>query len=179
MNFVRNGVHNGTARKTKINKVKPEKKKPTKKKGDILSKGENLLLMEEQKRIIKWLGDIKIHNSFGKEWSLFVLHEIVLQCMGKLPVISFGRPVQLFNPKEAVKAVKLGAVIEGSVNMNTSSFSGRGFGAALLPGTNNSEETNESPKSDEERTIEVYDILSEAGVMVPVNDSKDIKLEAV
>lgn len=141
-----------------------------------LTKTEEGEIAKELSRTINWMKDIKKHEAFTREWSLFVLHELVLQCMGKLPVMIHGVPINLFVPKEASKAIKLGAEINGVMPIGNS----RGINNFILPGGAKQDPEVGKPVETQGRALAIMKVFEENNIDIEealINGEIEIEAE--
>lgn len=166
-------------------KVCPSKRKSRRRKRNEEPTKQELNVIEQEKaRLVTWMKNLNDNNkdSFSKDWTLFVLTELALQCMGKLPIMKSDIPITIFNPKAAEKAIKLGAMVSGVLvdGMRGGSNGGNGYNPLQkqLNNRRNDEPIITEPKTDEERTREVYELLMNHGGVPKLEENKVIEIKA-
>jgi hypothetical protein len=143
-------------------------------KKDKVTKAEEAEALRELSRLVSWVSKLKETEAFSREWVLYVLEEITLQCMGKRKISIHGIPMQLFDAKNALKAAKLGAEVQGFLNFANRSLT-------LIPKSANDEPkepVSASLQTDADRTKAVYSILAQSGVF-PEQQSKELDITDV
>ena len=128
----------------------------------------------EKIRVAAWMKQLKEKETFSREWMSYVLLELALQCMGKLPITHTFKGKQIlidaFYPKEAEKLLRLGAEVNNLIG------NGRSRGDLLPWQRAIGEDKTESTEllTDAERTQEVFEILLESDVFAEQMENAEI-----
>lgn len=165
-----------TTNKRKSRRRKSRRRNPCDTASKSLTKEEQRKIDREKARLVTWMKELNDNkDSFSRDWTLYVLTELTLQCMGKLPIMKEETPITIFNPKAAERAVRLGAAVSGAL---MDGQRGGSNGSGPLPKQiGDSKRVDEpvitEPKSDEERTREVYELLMQHGGVPKLKDKAE------